>query len=146
MVIRSLLLKMNRPSKKIYGTPLIVVHRIKKEVENSNDRVIELVLERIAMKAQQSEFRRDYGVNEDWHRLHTQTGPSDRGCGCFYCQTFHRYVSTKMSAHRLRRRIDNYDYMCRPYEPTDYSHLRELEKEWVRLKALKNQIKALTGL
>lgn len=137
---------MNQPSKKIYGIPLIVAHRVKQAVDSSNDRVIEMVLERIATKAQQSEFRTEYGVNEDWHRQNIPTGAHDRGCGCFYCETFHRYVSTKMSAHRLRRRIDNYDYMCRPYEPTDYSHLRALEEEWVRLKALKNQIKGLTGL
>lgn len=137
---------MNRPNKRIYGIPLIVAHRVKQAVASSNDRVIEIVLERIATKARQSEIRVEYGVNEDWHRQNVPTGPHDRGCGCFYCETFHRYVSTKMSAHRLRRKIDNYDYMCRPYESMDYSHLRALEEEWVRLKALKNQIKELTGL
>lgn len=136
---------MNQPSKKIYGTPLVVAHRVRKAVEESNDRVIEIVLERIAVKSQQLEFREEYGVNEDWHK-HNSAGLHSRGCGCVYCETLHRYVSTKVSAHRLRRRIDNYDYMCRPYEPTDYSKLKLLEQEWVRLRELKNQIKALTGL
>jgi hypothetical protein len=134
-------------STKIYGTPLIVARRVKEIVDNSNDVVICTVLERIAIKSQQSDFRIEYGVNEDWHRHHTIVGPIDRGCGCVYCETFHRYVSTKISAHRLRRRIDDYDYMCRPYEGhVDYQHLSLLGEEWVRLRKLKNQIKALTGL
>jgi hypothetical protein len=133
-------------NKKIYGIPLIVAHRVNKIVNDSNDKIIELVLEHIAIKSQQSEFRIEYGVNEDWHRNHTPIGPYDRGCGCVYCETFHKYVSTKISAHRMRQRIDNYDYMCRPYEPTDYKHLKLLREEWIRLRALKNQIKQLTGL
>lgn len=137
---------MNQQSKKVYGIPLLVAQMVRENIENSNDKVIEIVLERIAVKAQQLENRREYGVNEDWHKHHTISGPYDKGCGCFYCQMFHRYVSTKISAHRLRRRIDNYDYMCRPYEPTDYNKVKLLTEEWIRLQALKNQIKQLTGL
>jgi len=138
---------MAQQNKKVYGIPLIVSLRVKEIINNSNDVIIERVLEHIAIKAQQSDMRIEYGVNEDWHQHHTIEGMNDRGCGCLYCQTFHRYVNTKVSAHRLRRRIDDYDYMCRPYEgSTDYKTLSDLEKEWVRLRAFKNQIKQLTGL
>ena len=133
-------------NKKIYGIPLIVAQKVREGVEKSNDKVIEIVLERIAIKAQQSDNRTEYGVNEDWHRQHTIVGPYDRGCGCLYCEAFHRYVRTKISAHRLRRMIDNCDYRCYPFDPADYKQLRALEAEWVRLKTLKNQIKELTGL
>jgi hypothetical protein len=133
-------------SKKIYGIPLSVAHRVKEEVDNSNDRVVLIVLERMAVKAQQLEYREEYGVNEDWHK-HYVPGLHSRGCGCLYCETLHRYVVTKVSAHRLGRRLDNYDYTCRPYDnPTGYTHLKQLNTEWVRLKKLKDQIKALTGL
>lgn len=134
-------------SKKIFGVPWIINQMVNEKVNDSNDEVIQIVLGRLAVKTQQSEFRKENGINEDWHKYHQIVGPHDRGCGCIYCTIFHRYVSTKMSAHRLRRRIDAYDYMCRPYDgPVDFKHLNSLEKEWRTLKAQKDQLKKLAGL
>jgi len=133
--------------RKIYGTPLTVAQMVDNIVDNSNDIVILTVLERLAVRAQQEEFRKNNGIKEDWHKNHKITGPYDRGCGCKYCQALHHYIATKMSAHRLRRRIDAYDYTCRPYENTmGYEQLKQLEKEWPKLRAIKEEIRLQAGL
>lgn len=138
---------MNQPAKKIYGVPLIVAQRVNKELEGSNDKVILLVLERMAIKAQQKEYREIYGVDEDWHARHKISGLYDRGCGCAYCQAVHRYVSTKITAHRTQRRLDRYDYMLHPHDNfLGFEQLKMLNKEWPKLREVSHQMKQLAGL
>lgn len=134
--------------KKIYGVPSFISRQVNKIVDESNDRVIELVLTRMLKRASQENYRESIGFNEDWHKNHKITGRYERGCGCLYCQLLHRYISTKISARQLRRRIDNsYDYMFHPFDnPEGLNHLNQLEKEWPRLKEQKNQIAVLAGI
>lgn len=133
--------------KETVSVPLVVTQRINEILANNPLIVLEEVLERMDLRMQQAEWRAYYGVNEDWHRQNKTCGLYDQGCGCAFCKALHRYVSTKVSAHRLQRRLDDYDYMCRPYEFTEpYRHLKLLSEEWPRLRAIKEQIRALTGL
>jgi hypothetical protein len=137
---------MNQPNKKIFGVPLEVARRVNQLVNTSNDTIIELVLEHMAIKAQQLDYRQEIGVNEGWHQNHRIVGLYNRGCGCLYCNTVHLYISTKVSAHRLRRRIDDYDW-CRPAIDTQATQqLRLLEQEWPHLRELSHQIRDLAGL
>ena len=135
-----------QPNRKTYGTPLYVAQKVRQFVDSNPELVLEAVWNRFAERIQQEEFREQYGVNEDWHRHHRINGPHERGCGCAYCNALSRYIVTKVSAHRLQRILDNSDYMCRPYDPTDYRHLKELQEEWVRLRDVKNQMKVNAGL
>jgi hypothetical protein len=134
-------------SENIYGLPLIVARKVQEEIDKSNHLVIEELFNRLAIKMQQIEFRIQYGVNEDWHAHHKISNQYDRGCGCIYCQAMHRYISTKISAHRLRRRIDDLNFMYNPYDtPQGLQHLQELEKEWPKLRAVSHQIRDMCGL
>jgi hypothetical protein len=134
-------------NKKIYGVPLSVARRINEGLADSNILVIETVLARFDIKLQRKEWRERYGVNEDWHKLHKIGNPVDKGCGCMYCQAVHRYVSAKVSHHRLRRRLDDWDYMYRPYEtPESLRQLRLLENEWPELRKIKENMRMLAGL
>ena len=77
----------------------------------------------------------EYGVNEDWHKHHTITNRNQQGCGCIYCQALSKYVNTKMSAHRLRKRLDNWDYVYDSIKDAEATQqLAALEKEWPILK------------
>lgn len=131
-------------TKRIFGTPMSVARRIESGITASNQRIIEIALERVHIKAQQKELRQQYGVDEDWHKHHTINSPNIRGCGCVYCVALARYVNTKVSAHRLRRRLD--DWYWQMPAPTDHRQLQELENEWPKLRAVKNQIKTELGM
>jgi len=134
-------------NKKIYGVPISVARRIKQGIDTSNDIVIQLALTNMHIKIQQKELREEYNVNEDWHKHFTISGPYVKGCGCVYCNALVRYVMTKISAHRLRKRIDNLDWCMQSYDiPQGIEQLRLLEKEWPQLRAVKNQIKAELGM
>lgn len=133
-------------NKKIYGVPLVMALRIDKLVADCNILVIEEVLARMDKKMQQIEWRTFYGVNEDWHKHHKTGGLYDRGCGCIYCIAISRYVQTKVAAHRLKRRIDD-DYMYNPHDfPEQLKQLSQLEKEWPRLREIKEEVRKLVGL
>lgn len=127
--------------------PIYMDAVIQEKLLESNCEVIAKVFERLAIKVQQSELRQSFGVNEDWHKLHKVMGLYDRGCGCYYCQAVHKYVTTKVKAHRLQRRLDSYDYMLRPYDtPEDSKTLKELNKEWRQLRDESHQIRDTLGL
>ena len=132
--------------KKIYGIPLSLARRINKEVDKSNSLVIANVLARIDAKMQQTEYRELNGVNEDWHKHHRIEGEHSKGCGCTYCIALHLYIKGKISAHRMRRRLDSYNYVSSPYEDLGYNQLHELEKEWPELREKKENIRILAGL
>jgi hypothetical protein len=126
--------------------PLILRSEIEKSLEEANVEILALVLEKRFIRENQSDLRKQLGVNEDWHKHHCIDGPSARGCGCAYCTLWHRYVSTKVSAHRLRRKIDD-DYMYNPYDnPASVKHLHELEKEWPELRQQKRKLAVELGL
>lgn len=127
--------------------PLAMDLAIQRMLVESNSDIIAEVMGRFAKREQQMELRIAFGVNEDWHNTHRIRGLYDRGCGCLYCQTVHKYVISKVQAHRLQRRIDSCDYMLRPYDsPDDFKNLRMMNKEWRRLREESHEIRDLLGI
>lgn len=123
-----------------------VARRIEQEVIASNQLIISIALERMHIRTQQGDLRQKYHVNEDWHKRDTITGPRQQGCGCVYCVALARYVNTKISAHRLRKRMDDWYWQMPQDGPMGLKQLHELEDEWPKLREAKNQIKAELGL
>lgn len=134
-------------NKKIYGVPLVVARKVEKIVAENNILVISEVLARMDNRMQQAEWREFYGVNEDWHKHHKISNQYSRGCGCLYCQVVQRYVATKISAHRLRKRIDDDYYVLRPtIDTAPLEHLKLLENEWPELRKRKELMRISAGL
>lgn len=132
--------------KKNNGAPLIVARLVDERLAD-NTLVLVEVLGRMDIKMQQAEWRERYGVNEGWHQTHKTPGLYDKGCGCAYCLAVNYYTRVKVSAHRLQRRLDDFDYMCRPYDTSEsFRHLQSLRTEWPRLRAIKEEMRKLAGL
>jgi hypothetical protein len=100
----------------------------------------------VHIRAQQGDLRRKFHVNEDWHKRDSITGPQQQGCGCVYCAALARYVNTKIAAHRLRKRLDDWYWLMPQDNLTGLEQLHKLEVEWPKLREAKNQIKAELGM
>lgn len=127
--------------------PLVVTRRVNELVNKSNIVILEILLEQQCVKLRQLELRETYGVNEDWHEHCKISNPIQQGCGCEYCKALSHYIQVKFMAHRLKKRLDNWDYVydsVRDARATE--NLFALETEWPRLRAIKNQIKIELGL
>jgi len=133
-------------TKEIFGTPMSVARRIEESINALNQVIISIALERMHIRAQQVDLRQKYHVNEDWHKHDSISGPQQQGCGCVYCVALARYLNTKVAAHRLRKRLDDWYWQMPQDNSIDLKQLQSLEEEWPRLREAKNQIKAELGM
>lgn len=70
-----------------------------------------------------------------------QNGLYGIGCHCDYCQALSRYVMTKMSAQRLKRRIEHSEYENDVLWGTSvWGQVQSRFAEAVELRSIKNQI------
>lgn len=127
--------------------PLSVAQEVTRRADNQLQQVLSITLDKLSVLSQQAKAREEYGINEDWHRLHTITGPYAQGCGCVYCQALARYVQVKVLAHRVRSRLDRWDYVYDADEDKRATQqLEQLTEEWQKLRTAKNQIRLRAGL
>jgi hypothetical protein len=134
--------------KKVFGVPLFVTQMVTDRVNAENDLVILKLLDNMVKNAQQEDWREIYNVNLEWHRnKKNRISLYGNGCGCQVCQIMHRYVATKVSAHRLHRRLYDWDW-CGPIydDPSSVQQLQMLEKEWPKLRELSHQMREVAGI